>query len=274
MGDRQCSIPATGSTIVPAKTVPYCLRHDVVYDTLRYLQGDPQEDRAIADTELDKAWNPRNKDLADMTIGMEGIRVSCDPTQATSIHEAQDCAHSIALAQAWTSIIRTGPTLKTFWPVTDQDRDHAQLEFNSSGNIATTGKRARSFVSCLPATMDPRATQTASTLNFDLRRVASCVEEVTGIGTIPIEKYRMQVETTSDLWLDFLHEAQTATDHWGPEINLQIWNGGMTMSRHTDLTPTSTKAIGLPQRSLQDHTQGEAHKQAVRRGILPSLRTL
>ena len=48
-------------------------------------------------------------------------------------------------------------------------------------------------------------------------------------------------ETTSDLWLDFLHEAQTGTDHWGPTINVQIWNGGMTMSRHTDLIPTSAR---------------------------------
>ena len=73
-GDWACS------SIAPEGPVPSCLKHDVAYASLQKFAGDdagaPIANEPDGD-ELDEAWNPRNKALADDKLRADILRYGC-----------------------------------------------------------------------------------------------------------------------------------------------------------------------------------------------------
>ena len=79
-GDWVCSPPA------PQGPVPSCLKHDVAYGGLQKFAGDdadaPLANKPDGD-ELDEAWNPRNKALADEKLRADIRRHGCQDQSGT-----------------------------------------------------------------------------------------------------------------------------------------------------------------------------------------------
>ena len=73
-GDWECS------SIAPAGPVPSCLKHDVAFASLQKFAGQ-DADAPLANEpdgdELDEAWNPRNKALADEKLRADIRRYGC-----------------------------------------------------------------------------------------------------------------------------------------------------------------------------------------------------
>ena len=74
LGDWECS------SIAPAGPVPSCLKHDVAFASLQKFAGQ-DADAPLANEpdgdELDEAWNPRNKALADEKLRADIRRYGC-----------------------------------------------------------------------------------------------------------------------------------------------------------------------------------------------------
>lgn len=108
-GDWEC-------TYSPDGPLPSCLKHDVAYGGLQKIAG---ADTTVADgTELDEAWNPRNKALADFKFRADISRWGC---QDRTIIAGPLCA----LRSDWIAQV---PYFKAVadvnhkgWPVTTRD---------------------------------------------------------------------------------------------------------------------------------------------------------
>ncbi len=78
-GDWRCSAPFEGLKTLLNGPVPSCLKHDVGYG-LQRLAGIAEDGKW--DTELDEAWNPRNKALADLKFRADIMKHGCqNPTE-------------------------------------------------------------------------------------------------------------------------------------------------------------------------------------------------
>ena len=151
-GDWLCSPPA------PQGPVPSCLKHDVAYGGLQKLGGldavaplanDPDGD------ELDEAWNPRNKALADEKLRADIRRYGCQDQSGDYAAVACLITTNEFLAQRFHDAV--AKTNDKGWPVTTQDLTHfgndmrfttcaapylprvSNLTFSGSGNTFTAG---------------------------------------------------------------------------------------------------------------------------------------
>ena len=81
-GDWLCS----RGGLTPQGPVPSCLKHDVAYASLQKFAGDdadaPLANKPDGD-ELDEAWNPRNKALADEKLRADIRRYGCQDQSGT-----------------------------------------------------------------------------------------------------------------------------------------------------------------------------------------------
>ena len=108
-GDWECTVSSDGP-------LPSCLKHDVAYGGLQKIAG---ADTDVADgTELDEAWNPRNKALADYKFKSDITRWGCQ--DQTLIARALCLVPSSGIAQFpyfWAVAKRNHKG----WPVTERD---------------------------------------------------------------------------------------------------------------------------------------------------------
>ena len=118
-GDWVCSPPA------PQGPVPSCLKHDVAYGSLQKLAGldaaaplanDPDGD------ELDEAWNPRNKALADDKLRADVRRYGCQDQSGDYAAVACGITTNRFLAQRFHDAV--AKVNHKGWPVTTQDITH------------------------------------------------------------------------------------------------------------------------------------------------------
>ena len=117
-------------TFAPQGPVPSCLKHDVAYATLQKSAG-PTAGSA-RNSELDQAWNPRNKALADAKFRADIAKYGCQDSTPPFVAD-NVCPPSAlfptnrAMAEDyWTAVANIGWPLYTHrgWPVTDQDLQH------------------------------------------------------------------------------------------------------------------------------------------------------
>ena len=117
-GDWECS------SIAPAGPVPSCLKHDVAYASLQKFAGD-DADAPLANepdgNELDEAWNPRNKALADEKFRADILKHGCQDQSGE--YAASVCWISTRGAIAGTFHYGVAEKNHKGWPVTTADID-------------------------------------------------------------------------------------------------------------------------------------------------------
>ena len=171
-GDWRCSDPPSPLPRTPQGPVLSCLKHDVAYDSLqRFDSAGPDYPLAAeADAaELDSAWNPRNKALADLKYKADIRKWGC---------QDQSGNDALVLCALPSGFYAEAPYFRAVarvnhkgWPVMDRDIAHIaaqpyfincaepvvpsvrDLEASRSGwwRITVTGTFARG---CVPASLD------------------------------------------------------------------------------------------------------------------------
>ena len=139
-GDWSCSTFADGP-------VPSCKKHDVAYGTLQRMSGENNHPTE----ELDEAWNPRNKNLADRKARADINKYGCQDSTDYALWILRDYAqcvsvHSQALIPAYLAAAKLGDVCgdgsvgdlmyrcgfggvnHKGWPVTQQDLADADLD--------------------------------------------------------------------------------------------------------------------------------------------------
>ena len=132
-GDWQCSGLVGQELNGP---VPSCLKHDVGYGTKRIAGTQPDPGW---NTELDGAWNPRNKALADFKLKADIEKYGCENASLAALVVCAAFTKSeIATAYHWwlADVAHIG------WPITQADRDHIESNYqfvlSSCGNHVPT----------------------------------------------------------------------------------------------------------------------------------------
>ena len=118
-GDWKC-------TLSPQGPVPACKKHDVVFASLQKFAGVAGSDRW--GNELDAAWNPRNKALADAKYYADIATHGCQ--QSTGGANSTVCTLARLLGNAQMASGYFWGVAKVNhkgWPVTTQDYDHAGI---------------------------------------------------------------------------------------------------------------------------------------------------
>ena len=125
-GDWRCSDPPAPLPRTPQGPVPSCLKHDVAYDSLQ------QFDSAGADyplaakpdsEELDSAWNPRNKALADYKYKADITRWGCQDQSGRDAAEL--CRLPMEFYAEWPYFRAVAHVNNKGWPVTNRDVEAA-----------------------------------------------------------------------------------------------------------------------------------------------------
>ncbi len=122
-GDWEC-------TLSPDGPLPSCLKHDVAYGGLQEFAGQDTKTSLTASpdgTELDEAWNPRNKALADAKFKADIAKWGCQ--DETSVAKAGVCALArFPLSNAFMAehvyFWGTARMNSKGWPVTTRDLRH------------------------------------------------------------------------------------------------------------------------------------------------------
>ncbi len=182
IGDWVCTNPA------PDGPVPSCLKHDVAYGSLQKFAG-ANPDNVIGGVEegdeIDEAWNPRNKALADAKFYADIRRYGC---------ELEAVLWSILFCRINTAYIAhyffTGVAYfgDRDWPVTKEDIVH----IGGSRTAHDTESSAYWYTLCpeiVPSTSGYVVTQTEGTgFNFVWRNnLRGCVGNVGGVEIAEIE---------------------------------------------------------------------------------------
>ena len=115
-GDWICTPPA------PQMPVTSCLKHDVAYGSLQKFEGRIMSDgyRVADGNELDEAWNPRNKSLADSKFYADILKHGCQLNSGELVIIAiclVDSATEFAEMFHWGVAVGNAKG----WPVTDHD---------------------------------------------------------------------------------------------------------------------------------------------------------
>ncbi len=125
-GDWEC-------TLSPDGPIPSCLKHDVAYGGLQEFAGMDANTSLTAPpdgTELDEAWNPRNKALADAKFKADISKWGCqDQTPAAEegiCRLAVSFLYSNAAMAEWPYFWGTARTNDKGWPVTARDLRHIE----------------------------------------------------------------------------------------------------------------------------------------------------
>ena len=157
--------------------VPSCKKHDVAYSSLQKFAGDRGEDGTGAENEdeLDDAWNPRNKSLADSKFFADIMKYGCQ--QQSIFATAQCLAPRSELANTYhygTAILNSKG-----WPVTEQDLDHA----GGARDEIDTDSPDYSFINCagpVPKVTNIVVTQTLGEgYTISWNNEAGCIEGIT-----------------------------------------------------------------------------------------------
>ena len=114
-GDWKCS------SIAPQGPVPSCLKHDVAYASLQKFAGGDAVAPLGNDpdgSELDEAWNPRNKSLADEKFRADILRNGCQDQSGSYAFSA-----CLAGNDAVATVFFNGVAKRNHkgWPVTNAD---------------------------------------------------------------------------------------------------------------------------------------------------------
>ncbi len=132
-GNWECDLMLDGP-------LPSCRKHDVAFDSLQEFWG------SDSSKELDRAWNPRNKALADSKFWIDIVEHGClghDPG------EWYVCllGNKFAARQYFKAVAYVN---NKGWPVTTQDLDHARAHRESSNSDSSTsgGVSTHAFVDC------------------------------------------------------------------------------------------------------------------------------
>ena len=172
-GDWKCTFPAWQGP------VPACLKHDVVYGSLQKFSGD---NSGIEDSNsLDKAWNPRNKHLADAVFLVDIIDNGCQLNSGP-------IAEAICLLDAL-HVLEQGTFMQwgvnrvnnKGWPVTTHDMQHSEAN--------------QGYVACdVPRVSDVQVTTHYGLLTREFRSNwtyrSGCVSGIT------VNRYRICWDTT------------------------------------------------------------------------------
>ena len=160
-------------TLSPQGPVPSCKKHDVAFESLQKFAGTAGSD-GWGD-ELDAAWNPRNKALADAKYYADIATHGCQNNTGTLA--AILCSRSnIRIAGVYfhgvAKINHKG------WPVTTQDYDHAGITLQQKDLTSAP----YSFVSCddlVPGLSNVRLTQrSGQRFAATWEHKSGCVEEI------------------------------------------------------------------------------------------------
>ncbi len=119
-GDWVCTNPA------PEGPVPSCLKHDVAYGSLQKFAGLDATADLTSDpdgTELDEAWNPRNKALADAKFKADISKWGCqDPSNAAKFGICRLSTNGFMAEHVY--FWGTARVNDKGWPVTTRDVRH------------------------------------------------------------------------------------------------------------------------------------------------------
>ncbi len=119
-GDWVCTDPA------PEGPVPSCLKHDVAYGSLQKFAGLDATADLTSDpdgTELDEAWNPRNKALADVKFKADISKWGCQDQSGVLAYLMCSRVSNASMAERiyfW----GTARVNHKGWPVTTRDLSH------------------------------------------------------------------------------------------------------------------------------------------------------
>ncbi len=117
-GDWKCTFPA------PQGPVPSCRKHDVAYESLQTFAGNASSDEQ--GNELDKAWNPRNKALADAEYFSDVTFNGCDQQSGFDAWILCGTRTPVELARIYFWGVAKFNTKG--WPVTEEDAWHFYLK--------------------------------------------------------------------------------------------------------------------------------------------------
>ena len=126
-GDWECTDPA------PDGPVPSCKKHDVSYDSLQMFAG--QAGAQSQDRELDEAWNPRNKALADSKFHNDILKYGCENPSFAARFSVCLLLSNEELAYVYHYAV--AHLNNKGWPVTEEDIRHTQTtsRFVNCGDI-------------------------------------------------------------------------------------------------------------------------------------------
>ena len=149
---------------------PTCRKHDVVFASLQKFAG-PTEGTVNGD-EMDEAWNPRNKFLADNIAYNDIKKYNCDDP-SDEARRVGLCAAGPTLSAAFFNFGISKINTKT-WPLTDQDITHAE-------------KTIPEFISCAP----PKATNISLTKRNDWTFQVNWGYDPGCVRDITVDRYRL-----------------------------------------------------------------------------------
>ena len=132
-GNWQCDAVADGP-------LPSCRRHDVAYGSLQKFDG---LDNA---SELDRAWNPQNKALADAKFWADIREWGCLGGNLTG--RVTFCLIPAKWAMANVYFTGVAKVNSKGWPVTRQDLEHVRAHRGSGTGSTTSGVSSHIFVDC------------------------------------------------------------------------------------------------------------------------------
>ena len=120
-GDWVCTDPA------PEGPVPSCLKHDVAYGSLQKFAGLDATADLTSDpdgTELDEAWNPRNKALADSKFKADISKWGCQDSEWNA--QLTVCRMTRGFMAEHVYFWGTARFNDKGWPVTTRDLSHIE----------------------------------------------------------------------------------------------------------------------------------------------------
>ena len=111
-GDWSC-------TLSPDISDAICRKHDVAFASLQKFVGEANGN------ELDEAWNPRNKGLADKKMQTEITKYDCD--HLSSVFGTLICSIAFGSSLADGYYIAVSDINDRNWPLTEQDISHGEI---------------------------------------------------------------------------------------------------------------------------------------------------
>ena len=166
----------------PDGPLPSCLKHDVVFSSLQKFAG-PTAGKSNGD-ELDAAWNPRNKALADAKFRADIEQYGCQDASQEALDSVCPLGNSL-MARIYFWGVADNPLAHRGWPVTEQDLVHIDETPNYvvCGNLDPTANRPP--VPRLDIASVHRPPNSGSTFETRFRVRSGCVDDIT------IDSYRV-----------------------------------------------------------------------------------
>ena len=189
-GDWECSFSPDGP-------LPSCLKHDVTYSSLKKFAGGN-------DSELDEAWNPRNKALSDMKFRADIMVHGCQDSDAEADDWVCPPINSLGISTnlelSWWYYFGVAWLHSLGWPYTHYDIEHMRrstYRFTEYHVPSVADVQVSSSPSPLMGmtnytvswTYDPGTVRTATVLRYRLCWISlksSAVCAVIGVVCVPL----------------------------------------------------------------------------------------